>query len=124
MQVISAHDLRRLVSMRDAVGAVREAFWHLSRGECDQPQRVTSADGAALAMLASVSAAGPRGGGTVFKVVSINDENRGRDLPTVHAVVVWLDGATKRPRLLVEGAALTALRNGAARGGGTRILAT
>jgi ornithine cyclodeaminase len=122
MQVISAADLRKLAPMPDAVEVVREAFRRLSQGDCDQPPRIATADGAALAMLASVSTADSPGG-TVFKLVSVNPENRKRDLPTVHAIVVWLDRTTKRPRLLVEGSSLTALRTGAATGVATDILA-
>jgi ornithine cyclodeaminase len=123
MQVVTADDLRRLVPMRDAVEVVREAFERLSEGQCDQPPRVTTADGAALAMLASVLGTESPASGTVFKVVSVCSENRERDLPTVHAVVVWFDGVTHRPRLLVEGSSLTALRTGAASGAATDILA-
>lgn len=123
MQVVTADDLRRLVPMRDAVEAVGEAFQRLSEGQCDQPPRVATTDGAALAMMASVLATESPSSGTVFKVVSVCNENRERDLPTVHAVVVWFDGVTHRPRLLIEGSSLTALRTGAASGAATDILA-
>jgi len=40
LRLITAADLRRLVPMADAIGLVRAAFIHLSRGEAEVPLRV------------------------------------------------------------------------------------
>jgi ornithine cyclodeaminase/alanine dehydrogenase-like protein (mu-crystallin family) len=49
--------------------------------------------------------------------------NANRGLPTIHALVVWLDALTGRPLALIDGETLTAMRTGAASGVATRLLA-
>jgi ornithine cyclodeaminase len=116
--------LRSLVPMRDAIVAVEEAFVAVADGTAEQPPRLVTGDGTVLAMLARRSANGAADGGTSFKAISVSQANRGSRSPTIHAIVLWFDGRTGRPRLLVEGAALTALRTGAAAGVATRLLAS
>jgi ornithine cyclodeaminase/alanine dehydrogenase-like protein (mu-crystallin family) len=116
--VVTASELRRLVPMADAIEAVGAAFRSLSAGEAEQPPRVALAGGAGLAMAARAGTEGD-----AYKLVSVRPDNRGRGLPTIHALVVWFDGETGEPRLLVEGSALTALRTGAASGYATKLLA-
>jgi ornithine cyclodeaminase len=57
------------------------------------------------------------------KVVSVFPRNPGRNLPTVHGVVILLDATTGRPSALMGAAALTALRTAAASGLATDLLA-
>jgi ornithine cyclodeaminase len=118
VHVVGASELRRLVPMADAIEAVGAAFRALSAGAAEQPPRVALAGGAGLAMAARAGAEGD-----AYKLVSVRPENRERGLPTIHALVVWFDGETGEPRLLVEGSALTALRTGAASGYATKLLA-
>src|SRR5579875_1172801 len=118
MFVVSASDVRRLVPMADAVEAVGAAFRSLAVGAADQPPRIGLADGSGLAMAARAGAEGD-----AYKLLSLRPGNRDRGLPTIHALVVWFDGETGVPQLLVEGSALTALRTGAASGYATKLLA-
>jgi ornithine cyclodeaminase len=105
--------------MPDAIEAMREAFATVANGAGDLPHRLTLADGTAIAMMARGSASA----GTAIKVVSVRETNHGSPLPTIHAVVVWLDPSTGEPTLLIEGASVTALRTGAASGLATDLLA-
>lgn len=105
--------------MPDAIAAVREAFIAVAEGRADQPQRLASRDGRALAMLTRVQP----GDDTVFKVVTITPENRTLGRSSVHAVAVWVDGSSGRPLALIEGSTLTALRTGAASGVATQLFA-
>jgi ornithine cyclodeaminase len=57
------------------------------------------------------------------KLVTIVPANAERGLPTLHALVIWLDAATGRPLALMDGATITAMRTGAASGVATRLLA-
>jgi ornithine cyclodeaminase len=108
--------------MADAIDAMADAFASIPSGAADQPQRVSTSDGAALAMLATRRDGEGVRHGTVCKLVGISGANRSRGLPSISASVLWLDAETARPALLLEGTALTALRTGAASGLATRLL--
>lgn len=109
--------------MTDAIAAVEDAFASVVDGTALQPPRVVSEDGTTLAMMAGRSSNGAPYG-TSFKLVSVWEPNRLRNLPALHALAVWLDPETRHPHLLIEGAALTALRTGAATGVATQLLAS
>jgi ornithine cyclodeaminase/alanine dehydrogenase-like protein (mu-crystallin family) len=63
------------------------------------------------------------GAGASVKIVTIMPDNPAVGLPTVQAVVVWLDAITGEPLALLDGASVTAMRTGAASGVATRLLA-
>jgi ornithine cyclodeaminase len=63
------------------------------------------------------------GAGASVKLVTVMPRNAERGLPTIHAIVVWFDAVTGRPLALLDGAAVTAMRTGAASGVATRLLA-
>jgi ornithine cyclodeaminase/alanine dehydrogenase-like protein (mu-crystallin family) len=119
IHVLSGGEFRRLVPMRDAIEAVRDAFVAVSEQRADQPARLVSRDQRALTMMARL---GPSND-TVVKTVTISPENRSIGLPTLHAVVLCFDGTTGEPALLIDGDAVTALRTGAASGVATDLLA-
>lgn len=118
MIVVSADELLNWISMADAISAVRDAFIMLANGQVDQPGRMTLSDGSVLAMLARV---GHRG--AVAKLISVQESNRLRGLPTIHSVVLWFAADTGEPVAMIDGAALTSLRTGAASGVATDLLA-
>ena len=104
--------------MRSAIDAVSEGFIALSSDKVDQPERLALADGSLLAMAARVS-----GRGAVAKVVSVTEANRRLGLPTVQALVIWFEESTGEPIAIIDGAAVTALRTGAASGVATDLMA-
>lgn len=120
MRVIDAAALRRLVSMADAVDAVRHAFRLVSDGSFLAPQRVVVGGGTEL-LMAGRPAADPDG--FVTKVLTVRPDNPARGLPRLHAVVLWFDGPTGEPVAVIDGEAVTALRTGAASGVATDVLA-
>jgi ornithine cyclodeaminase len=117
--VLGEAEFRRLVPMDAAIEAVREAFVAVVEGRADQPQRLVSGDGRALAMVAKLQPSGE----TVVKAVTVFPENGSAGLPTIHALVVGFDGDTGEPAVLIDGGAVTALRTGAASGVATDLLA-
>ncbi|MHB8617997.1 MAG: ornithine cyclodeaminase family protein [Chloroflexota bacterium] len=121
MIAISGSQLRDMVSMSDAIQAVRRAFEAVSAGQADQPPRLVLGDGGDLAMMARL----PAGlcDGTSVKVVTVRRENAVLGLPTIHSLVLWLDGPTGIVLAQIDGSALTALRTGAASGVATDLLA-
>lgn len=120
IRVLSAADLERAVSMKDAIHAVREAFRSLSSGRARVPLRthVATGEGTALWMPCALE-----GVGLGVKAVAVFPDNRIRGLPVIQAAVLLQDAHTGAPVGLVEGASLTALRTGAATGLATDLLA-
>ena len=119
---LSAADVDRALSMTTAITAVREAFIDLSRGDADVPLRTQMAlagDGTALFMPVHL----PRLKRLGVKVVTVVPDNRGRDLPTIQALVAVFDAETGRPQAVMDGELLTAMRTGAASGVATDALA-
>ena len=116
-----ADDVRRAVGVDRLIDAVEAAYRDVATGRDRSPLRshVELADGSLLIM------PGVRddGAGASVKIVTVMPANAARGLPTIHALVVWIDAATGRPLAVVDGATVTAMRTGAASGVATRILA-
>jgi alanine dehydrogenase len=123
MRLLTAADIRRAVSMSEAIAAVKQAFAELSAGRASVPVRtsvsVESEQGTALYMPAYLAAGRSLG----VKAVTVYPANAERSLPTIFATVLLQDAATGRPTALLEGTYLTALRTGAATGAATDLLA-
>lgn len=123
LRILSADDVARALPMREAIDGMREAFVQLSLGRAEVPLRgrlpVPAQDAVVLTMPASL----PAGGDLAVKIVSVFPRNAARGEPLIHAVVLALDGETGRPTALLDGAALTALRTGAAGGLSAELLA-
>jgi ornithine cyclodeaminase/alanine dehydrogenase-like protein (mu-crystallin family) len=119
MLFISADRLRKAVSMLDAIEAVRRAYLSVSAGTVEQPTRLVLERGSALAMMARNRESGT----TVLKALTIRPDNPTVGLPAIQALVILFDGKTGKPRALIDGTSLTALRTGAASGVGTALLA-
>lgn len=123
MRILSREDVRRTITMHEAIEAVREAFAQLSAGEATVPLRtpleVPPHHGVVLFMPAYLARSDTLG----VKVVSVMGDNPPRGLPLVHALVVVVDTQTGRPLAAMEGGFLTALRTGAASGVATDLLA-
>lgn len=122
MLLLRSADLGKACPMADAIAAVRQGFAELSAGEATVPVRTSvplAGGGVALAMPASSA------GGRYFvvKVVAVAPGNAARGLPAVPATLLLGDAETGAALALMEGAALTALRTGAAGGVAAALLA-
>ncbi|MFW6128790.1 MAG: ornithine cyclodeaminase family protein [Candidatus Aminicenantaceae bacterium] len=120
--VLSKKDVQKAITMTEAIEAVKNAYIQLSRGNTDVPQRShipVKDKGVTLFMPAYLPAAESLG----TKIVSVFPGNPGKDLPTVHAVVVAIDTETGQPEAVMDGTYLTAVRTGAASGVATELLA-
>ena len=118
---LDAAAIREGVPIADMLDAVEAAYRDVAAGRDRSPvrTRVELPNGDLLLM------PGVRdgGGGATVKLVTVTPANPGRGLPTIHALVVWLDAETGRPIALIDGETLTAMRTGAASGVATRLLA-
>jgi ornithine cyclodeaminase/alanine dehydrogenase-like protein (mu-crystallin family) len=119
MIFVSGTRLRELVSMRDAISAVRVAFEKVSNGRIEQPTRLVASGGSAVAMLALDSDSR----NCIVKALTVRPENLGAGRPAVQAVVIFFNGQTGTAEAVLDGTSLTALRTGAAAGVATELLA-
>jgi alanine dehydrogenase len=122
IRLLSEADIRRLISMEEAVEAVKEAFIQLSQKKAQVPLRTSLAisgrGDVSLIMPAFLETSRALGA----KLVSVFPENPRRGLPVIQAVVLLLDAETGGPLAIFEGTYLTRLRTGAATGAATRLL--
>lgn len=125
MLILTANDVRNALPMDQAIEAMKRAYAALSEGRAEVPLRshltIPTHDATSLFMPAYVQDAG--GDSMVLKVVSLFPENPERGLPFIHAAVLAFDASSGRPRALLEGGSLTAIRTGAASGAATDLLA-
>lgn len=121
MQVFDAAATRAAIPIGELLDAVQEAYRDVAAGRDRSPLRthVELAGGDLLLM------PGVRDGGigSTVKLVTITPANAERGLPTIHALVAWIDAATGEPRAIFDGATITAMRTGAASGVATRLMA-
>ena len=121
LRILSADDIEKALPMPEAIAAMQEAFASLARGEAQMPQRlaIRTEAGTSLFMPAYL----PAGKALAQKIVSVFPHNPARGLPTISGLIIVLDADTGEPRALLDGAALTAIRTGAASGLATDLLA-
>src|ERR687887_56038 len=109
--VFTARHIEEAVTPQRAVEAVREAFVAYARGEWSMPPKVyvpayPAGDFRAMPALGA--------GHALLKWVTSFPGNPARGLPTVTGIVVLSDASNGMPRALLDAAAVTALRTGAA----------
>ena len=118
---LDADAIRAGVPIADMLDAVEAAYRDVANGRDRSPirSRVELPNGDLLLMPGVRRSSS----GASVKLVTVTPANAGRGLPTIHALVVWLDAETGRPLALIDGETLTAMRTGAASGVATRLLA-
>lgn len=117
--LLSASDIRRLVTMKDVVEVVAQAVRESAAGGLVAPPRLALPGGATLLMAAESRDRG----GVGAKLVSVMPGNRPAGLSTIQGLAAWLDHSTRRPLLVADAPAVTALRTGALSGVATAALA-
>jgi ornithine cyclodeaminase len=123
LRILDADAVRQALPMAEVVAAMKRAFGLLSAGAVSMPlrTRVEIPDQEATTLF--MPAYGGAGAGLAVKIVSVFPHNPERGRPTIHAVVIVLDPESGAVTALLEGAALTAIRTGAASGAATDLLA-
>jgi alanine dehydrogenase len=123
IKVLSQKEVKKAVTMQEAIESTKQAFVSLSQSEAVLPLRtqiyVEKQKGTSLFMPAFL----PRNGSLGAKIVTVFPNNSMKDLPTIHAIVILLDAETGQPTAAMDGTYLTALRTGAASGVATELLA-
>ena len=118
---LDADAIRGAVPVADLLDAVEAAYRDVADGRDRSPLRSHVALEAGDLLLMPGLRAG--GSGASVKLVTIVPGNAERGLPTLHAIVIWLDAETGEPMALMDGSTITAMRTGAASGVATRLLA-
>jgi alanine dehydrogenase len=118
---LDADAIRRSVTVAELLDAVEDAYRDVVAGRDRSPLRshLVLSNGSLL-LMPGVRDGGP---GASVKLVTVMPGNAARGLPTIHALIVWFEATTGRPVALLDGAAVTAMRTGAASGVATRLLA-
>jgi ornithine cyclodeaminase len=121
VRFIDADQVRSAAPMPGLLDAVEAAYKDVAAGRDRSPIRSRMAMGAGDLLLMP----GLREGGTgaSVKLVTVMPGNAARGLPTIHAVVAWLDADSGEPLAILDGPTVTAMRTGAASGVSTRLLA-
>jgi alanine dehydrogenase len=127
IRILTGEEVKKALPMRQAIEAVKDAFAKLSAGQADVPLRtalsVPRHNGVALFMPAYLAVEGQVAPLMAMKIVSVFNDNPGKGLPLIHALVVVVNAETGEPEAVMDGTYLTALRTGAASGVATDMLA-
>lgn len=116
--LLSASDVRRLVTMNDVIQVVGQAVRERAAGDLVVAPRVALPGGTLL-----MAAESRQRGGVATKLVSVAAGNRAAGLSTIQGLASWLDYTTRRPLLVADATSVTALRTGALSGVATQALA-
>ena len=125
MLILAEKELRQILKMADVIDAVEGGFRALARGEAVAPTRlhleIPESNGVLLAMPARARLGTESMLGT--KTVTVFENNSARNLDSVQAVYLLMDGETGAPLALMEGRFITAIRTAATSAVATRLLA-
>lgn len=121
MRVVDADQVRAAAPMAQLLDAVEAAYRDVAAGRDRSPIRTRLPLGAGDLLL--MPGLGEGRSGASVKVVTVMPGNAARGLPTIHAVVAWIDAQSGEPIAILDGGTVTAMRTGAASGVSTRLLA-
>ncbi|KPU62996.1 hypothetical protein EP1X_06460 [Thermococcus sp. EP1] len=123
MLLLTRNDLKKVLSMREAIDAVEKAFLEFYHEKAEVPLRtiieIEKHNGFLLYMPSYLK----ESEALAIKVVSLYAQNPEKGLPSVLATILLNDPETGKPLALMEGTYITAMRTGAASGVATKYLA-
>jgi len=123
MIFLNRDQINDLISMEEAIRAMKTAFAQLSSGEAVVPPRLSLdiPDKNATSIVMPAYATGSPY--YTVKIVSVNYSNPDKGLPLIHGVVQVFDAENGKHIANLDGASITAIRTGAASGLATDLLA-
>ena len=123
MIFLNRDQINDLISMEEAIRAMKTAFAQLSSGEAVVPPRLSLdiPDKNATSLVMPAYATGSPY--YTVKIVSVNYSNPDKGLPLIHGVVQVFDAENGKHIANLDGASITAIRTGAASGLATDLLA-
>lgn len=121
--ILTRSQVNSVISMKDCIYAVENAFKEFALGTARVPSRVTMTptDGNWFAVMPAYLA---RQGALATKIVSVYPRNQAEaGLPNVLATIILNDPETGQVAAILEGSYITAMRTGAVSGVATKHLA-
>ena len=120
---LAESDIKSVLSMKEAIVLMRDAFSQISRGNVSTPLRtninIPDHDAGALFMPVHSVENDLIG----LKMVTVFKNNPRAGYPLIHALVILMDGKNGAPLAVMDGEFITALRTGAASGLASDLLA-
>jgi ornithine cyclodeaminase len=121
--ILSKQDMQKILTVKDAISTVKQAYSIYSSGKSIVPQRVNidipKYNGQSLFMPGYVEDLDIAG----VKIVSVFPKNAEKGIASVLAKMVLINGETGEVCCMMDGTYLTQLRTGAASGAATDLLA-
>ncbi|HEX5731265.1 MAG TPA: ornithine cyclodeaminase family protein [Blastocatellia bacterium] len=126
MLILAEKELRQVLKMADVIEAVEGGFRALARGDAAVPTRLHLEIPESRGVLLDMPSRARLDGETVVgtKTVTVFENNSARNLDSVQAVYLLIDGETGAPLALMEGRFITAIRTAATSALATRLLAS
>lgn len=126
MLILAEKELRQLLKMADVIDAVEGGFRALARGDAVAPPRLHLDIPESSGVMLTMPARARLGAESVLgiKTVTVFENNPARNLDSVQAVYLLMDGETGAPLALMEGRFITAIRTAATSALATRLLAS
>jgi ornithine cyclodeaminase len=122
MLIISKNDIKKLITMKDAIQSNKEALRMHAQDKCIVPLRtnidIPKNHGQSLFMPAYIEEINAAG----IKIASVFPKNIEINKPSVLSQMILLDGKTGEVCALIDGTYLTQLRTGALQGLATELL--
>ena len=124
VRILSLEDVKKLLTMQDALNYVEEAYKQLTLGNAIVPQRIAITDPAPGLTLIMPGIIGGEMNALATKIVSVYKENPEKyNMPTVLAKIMIQDINTGDIVGIMDGSLITAMRTGAATGVSVKHLA-
>ena len=123
MVILNKKQINKMVSMNEAIEAMKTAFIQLSNGEAIIPTRLSTdipKKNATSLVMPAYSLESPY---YTVKIVSVNYANPQKGLPLLHSSVQVFDASKGNMVATLDGESITAIRTGAASGLATGMLA-
>lgn len=124
MRIITRDDLESILTVKEVIEAVEDAFANYARGRWVIPPRThfNLPEGVILYMPSFLSPEEGEEGISGAKLVSVFPRNPEKGLPLIHGLYLLYDPTTGSPLALMDGIYLTGVRTGAASAVATKYL--
>ncbi|WP_419418449.1 ornithine cyclodeaminase family protein [Legionella sp. D16C41] len=123
LTLLSLAEVKQSISMLEAIDALEKAFIQLAHQSVNMPLRTGIPIAEEEALMLTMPAYLAQHKALGLKVVSVFPHNLTHNKPAINGIVMLLDASTGEPKVVMDGAYLTALRTGAVSGLATRYFA-